>query len=326
MLLATSSNKTITLGNQLGSAGGEGSVYQIKQTQYKDHCVKIFNDNIIKDNNKIQEKFNKLQFMINNQPKEIEGDCFRLCYPTELVFNQGKFCGYIMPISYKNSISLYDIKPTNFKNKNIPNIFKTKYDRTNLDGVINRAKLCTNIAIAIYQLHAINAVIVDLKPTNLQITDNGKISIIDIDSIQVIDKKGILYKSPVATPEYCPPEFFSGALNPTEPITEYWDRFSCAVLFYEILFGIHPFSANFNTPYDKYQTIQEKIHHGLFVFGKHKNYLIPLTNNPHQNFDLIPDNIKKLFIRTFVDGHMYPSKRVSIIEFAQEFFDTLKKK
>lgn len=327
MNIVTNSGEVIVLGEQLGQAGGEGTVYKIKShKKYQNHCVKIFHAHIVQDNNKIRQKQDKLQFMINHPPKEIEGSCFRLCYPIDLVFDQGKFCGYIMPMAYKNSISLYEIKPTNFQNKNIPNIFKKKYDRTHIDGVINRAKLCTNIAIAIYQLHSIGAVIVDLKHTNMQVTEDGQVSIIDLDSIQIIDGNGKLYNAPVATPEYTPPEYFSKAINMTEPIKEYWDRFSCAVLFYEILFGVHPFSAHFNAPYDRYHTIAEKIHQGLFVFGSHKKDLIPLHNSPHLNFDLIPDNIQKLFIRTFVDGHAYPIKRVSIAEFGEELYKTLKKK
>lgn len=336
-LIYTADKEEIKLESEPLGKGGEGKVYRVvSPASHRNKCAKIFtiaekvkeatklNDS---DRKKLQAKREKIAYMIKHPPTKLSGEHFRLCWPSALLYDDSRnFFGYLMPLSYENSISLYSIKPSNFdKNDKLPKVYKEKYSREKITGILNRAKLCTNISVAISLLHAVRVVIIDLKPENIQITHDGKISIIDVDSLQIKEKSGRYYKAEVETLEYSPPERLSGAIDvSSQPIEETWDRFACAVMFYEVLLGIHPFNASFIGPYEEYGSISEKIKRGLFVYGRYNRYLRPLPkDNPHWKFKKLPHPIQRLFLRTFVDGHTRRHIRPSISEYGREFFNAI---
>ena len=79
-----------------------------------------------------------------------------------------------------------------------------------------------------------------------------------------------------------------------QKIPESWDRFSLAVLFYRVLFGIHPFTGTLNPPFEKHTNVSEIIERGFFVHGVHasKFKVIP---PPHKRFISMDSEIKDLF-------------------------------
>lgn len=336
--LKTQDGESVTIESNPFGKGGEGAVYRITSPEkYQGNCIKIFsiaqkqghrNDSSYKKNqSKLLDKEKKLQYLLENKPKDIDtqGGFYLLCWPLALMYSGKKFFGYMMPLAYADSISLYAIKPSNFMvHKKVPQIFKNKYDGRTLDGLVNRAKLCTNIAVALSILHKNRIVVVDLKPENIQISHDAKVSIVDIDSLQVIERNGTYHRAEVATLEYTPPEKFSKAVDMDKPIADSWDRFCCAVLFYEILLGIHPYNATFSGKYEKYNTLPEKIQRGLFPFGIKQEFLPSLPpENPHLNFYKLPPPLQHQFIRAFVDGHATPNKRPTIEEFGKALFECI---
>jgi DNA-binding helix-hairpin-helix protein with protein kinase domain len=317
----TSDNKAIRLEDvPIASAGAEGTVYRvITNLTYPSHCAKIFHKEKATDTRK-----SKIAFMINNKPPVLRGEQFMICWPTELLFDSlKKFIGFIMPMAFSDSIQLYELTTTNTSKKLHVNWHK--FNRSNQAGIINRIKICVNLSSALKTIHESGKyAIVDFKPQNILINVTGHISIIDVDSIQISNISNVLYHSEVATPEYAPPE--SARLNPSQNyIPETWDRFSLAVCIYEILFGIHPYTATCDGQYSNVVTIGEKIQKGLFVHGSKKVYISVLPPI-HNNFNAYPASVRYLFIKSFEDGHTNPTLRPTSEDWGKELFVAINEK
>jgi hypothetical protein len=300
----------------LATPGGEGAVYRVKSTGVlANSCVKIYHQH-----RQTSVRKNKIEFMIKNKPSVVYNSNFIICWPTEMVFDINKnFVGFMMPLAFSGSEELYKLTRLQIP-KNL-----SKFDRVTLSGIENRLKVCVNIAIAIHSIHeSCNYAIVDYKPQNILITNEGKISITDVDSFQIVQNGNVLFYAEVATPEYAPPE--SSQINPSKTlIPESWDRFSLAVSFYEILLGIHPFAATCDGQYYSATTIGEKIQKGLFVHGSKKVYLSVIPPI-HNNFQYLPKSLGLLFIQAFEDGHANKLARPTSEKWGQVIHKELIKK
>ncbi|MDF9800551.1 serine/threonine protein kinase [Catalinimonas alkaloidigena] len=294
-------------------SGGEGEVFSIvSPDDYKNKCAKIFYPS---KRNDIRKK--KLEFMVANSPPKLEEEQYRICWPLTLLYQHNSFVGFIMPLAYSNSIQLYELCTPKIKPKLLPEW--SKFDRTTGEGVVIRLKLCVNIAIAIHIIHCMKKyVLVDMKPQNILVNQIGNISIIDLDSIQISNGKKVAFYGPVATPEYVPPEGIQ--LKPNENhIPSSWDLFSLAVIFYEIIFGLHPFAATANGKYETCTTISDKISSGLFPYGSNSKF-ITMMPPLHHNFTLLPNVLQSYFIRAFDNKIFKPEHRPSSEMWGKFFF------
>lgn len=305
MIVTTSSSEKIYLEGNPFHSGGEGELYRVlKPLKYKGSCVKIY---FSQYQDKRREE--KLKYMIVNKPLQSHiGTDFKVCWAEDLIYFNGNFVGFIMPFAFPNSIQLYELCTSKIKSR-VPKVFHDKFDRKKPELLVNRLKVCVNIAIAIHCIHETSKyVFVDLKPQNILIDTSGKISIVDLDSLQVAVNGNIIHHGHVATPEYTPLE--AKSLNPSiNFIPLPWDYFSLAIIFYELIFGLHPYVATSLPPYEKNTTIQDSIRNELFVFGKRSKFLSPPKQ--HDNFKLLPSKIKKAFIDAFDVGNHSPLLRPS---------------
>lgn len=296
----------ITLEAKPIASGGEGEVFRVINPAGRiGQCAKIYYTH-----QRTIERERKIKYISQNAPSQKSGDTFLLCFPTEPLYDvNGNFVGFLMPEAFEGGIQLYHLVTTRIDRK-LPANWHNKYDRGTQKGIENRLKLCVNIAIAVHSIHQNrNLVLVDFKPQNVLITDNAKVAIIDLDSVQLSSQNQVLFAAKVATPEYTPKE--SERLNPqVDYIPETWDRFSMAIVFYELLFGLHPFVATSKGQYAEVSTIAEKISKNLFVHGSKKIYLSTIPP-PHKNFDRLPSSLKSLFIAAFEEGTQIPTKRPS---------------
>ena len=295
----------------LAAAGGEGTVYRVKPTAtHPSSCAKIYHP--IK---RTASRKSKVEFMIQNKPPVISTTNFIICHPTEMLYDSNRnFIGFIMPLAFSGSEKLYELTTTKAPKRLQLNW--GKFDRATVSGIEKRLKICVNIAIAVHSIHQGGKyAIVDYKPQNILITSEGKISFTDVDSFQIANNGVVLFYSEVATPEYAPPE--SARINPSKTLVpESWDRFSLAVSFYEILFGIHPYAATCDGQYHAATTIGEKIQKGLFVFGSKKSYLTVIPSI-HNNFQNLPIGLKQLFVKAFEDGHTNINERPTAEQWGQ---------
>lgn len=306
----------ITLSKEPINCGGQGLIYGISANcKYSDYCVKIY-----KNKDKCSVYKDKLQYMISHVPEFVNYEKIRICWPTALVYEDNVFVGFMMPLAFPGSRSLR-ILETYSIGKTIADKFPTdlgwhnKFELTSPEGIINRIKILYNWALALEIIHKSGKyVIVDVKPDNVLATSTGKISIVDVDSFQIIDGN-IFYKGPVATPDY-----FSKNAQEREykklPHTSTCDCFSFSIAAYKFLIGSHPYSGfrlvGFSDEeLDRYSDISSHIRLGLYAHShkdeikRHIEFLS--QNNLHESFNNYPKRLQRLFNRTFVDDGIAPS-------------------
>lgn len=309
MLLKTNTQKDITL-SDLISKGGEGEVFNIK---YKSSsCAKIYYSNF-----RTKEREDKIKYMIENPPKDINGGFFKICWPEDILYENGSFVGFTMSKAFNDSTLPYHLCQPNIP-KNLDKKWHNIFSRNSNSGKLARIKLCVNIAAAIARIHDTNKyVFVDLKPQNVLITIDGKVSIIDLDSCQVNDGNKLLFSAPVSTPEYTPQEAKDIKFG-QDIIDKNWDVFSYAVMTYEILCGIHPFVGTAKPPNDNLTTIQEKINNGIshVLIGESQFSVLP---PPHKNFNEIPLALRNTLKTCFGEA----KKRASIESLGAAGFKTV---
>lgn len=311
--LHTKNGKKIIVEDTSLGQGGEGVIYKVISSSYGGYCVKMYFDKC-----RTSEKQRKIEFMIANPPSDLKGINYVVCWPVEVVFQNNQFVGFVMPLAFSNSEDLYELCLP--KNK-LPMLWQQKYDRATGNGLLARMKLCTNLAASIHRVHSLNKYIfVDIKPQNILVTNDSKISLVDLDSIQIAQNNKILFSAAVSTPEYEPPESKAIKNRASSVLKESWDRFSMSIILYEILFGIHPYVASFSGRYQSCSTISEYIQNNLFVHGSNgKNYINALPPL-HNNYYKIPTSLQQLFIRAF-EGH--PLQRPSAEEFGRTFYQII---
>lgn len=317
----TASQQRIVLHDKPFASGGEGSVHKIiSPAWFHNDCVKIYFRQ-----NRTKQREDKIGFMVHNPPPNLGGGNSTriICWPKEVVYDDNKrVAGFVMPLAFNGSRLLYELCTPNMKN--LPPIWTGKYDRATGQGVEGRLKLCVNIAAAVNHIHqARRYVLVDLKPQNLLVTSDGKMSVIDLDSIQISNGNTLVFPAQFATPEYVPVE--ANAVNPSKNfISDSWDHFSLAVIFYQLLFGLHPYAASFQGRYKDSTTLADSIKNGLFVFGTKGNY-VHVRPELHDNFSRIPSSLQSLFIKAFDAGHTNPSLRPSASQWGETTFEELQK-
>lgn len=301
---------TIQTRDAMISCGGQGTIYGIlSPSKFSDYCIKVYNDDESASSYK-----DKLEYMVANRPRDIELNKVRICWPQALVYSlEGSFVGYMMRLAFPGSrdlkiLEVYTIGKTIAQKYPTNTDWHNKFEINNKQGYINRLKMLHNWALALEIIHSSGKyVLVDVKPENVLATSTGRISIVDTDSIQIVDNERV-FRGPVATPA-----FFSKHSRSIETQNKlhstYCDIFAFAVSCYKILTGTHPYSGfKLKSPYDtdEFCDISSHIEAELFPFGKNSKYIEFLaSNNLHERFTKLPQEFQRLFIQTFTSqtGH-----------------------
>ena len=296
--LQTSTKQKIILNREIG-AGGEGRVWTI--VGRPDLVAKIY-----KPKKLTPDKQLKLSSMVANPPEDKMRSInhISITWPLDLLFDNGKFVGYLMP-KVKQSLELFNIYN--------PKIRSKYYSDFNWKYLIRTAK---NIAIAFETLHASNYAIGDVRERNILVTDTALVSLLDTDSFQIQDSKGQTFRCPVGTQEYSPPELQGKNLMRTDRKPEH-DCFGLGVLIFRLLMeGCHPFAGILlqNKPISRVDLYCMR--EGYFPYKKNK-FIKPPKNAP--SFKILHPEVQRLFLRCFVDGHKNPQARPS----AEEWIKTL---
>lgn len=299
----TSDGKEITIEEESFSSGGEGEIRRVisAPSQFKNICVKLYHPNKM-----TSQLVSKIKYMIQNPPERKEGDAFLIGWPLDYVTDKsGDFVGFIMPFAFPNSKQLIILTAPKL-NKKLGSEWFARYDRENgKRSLIARLKLIKNIAIPIYILHATNKYIFkDFKPENVLITPEGKVTLVDMDSLQISEGSQILFPGTAATPNYIPPEFYNKNVgkSTTIPIEKSWDNFAIGVVFYQILFGLHPYVV---TPWvlkdPNCNEIFQNIAQNLFPYGPNREKIRSYPDL-HKKFEKLPETIKQMFRNAFSEN------------------------
>ncbi len=286
---------------QIGQ-GGEGTVFEIiSPTQYKDKVAKIFHPR-----EQTLARAKKLQYMLANPLPKLQNV---VAWPQELVYHDSekkKFAGYLMP-KIAEAIDLTHLCSIQLSDK-LTEVWKEKFDRNTTLGMQNRIRVCENLARAFAWVHQSQKyVFIDIKPENIKVNLAGEITLLDMDSVGILQQNELQWLGQKASPEYSPAELKNVNLS-QDTLSETWDRFSMAIVFYKILLGLHPFTGTCYSPFDKLGTYSQKIQEGLFPLGN-KAPQFRIVPMPHKGFYYLSDTLQKLFKQCFDEGHLAPEAR-----------------
>lgn len=300
MRVYTENGSALILSDDAFSEGGEGKVFAVTSAPepYKNTCVKIYFDKY-----RTPQKAGKIRYMVNNPPASIKGKGFLIGWPLAVVEDDSRsFLGFVMYLAPSGSKELINLTATKVSKK-LGAEWHQYYDRSNGKfALVNRLKMIHNIAIPLYYLHYTQKyVLKDFKPQNLLVTRNGDVTLVDMDSIQITEGGRLLYPGDVRTPDYTPPEYYNEHVgqNLTDVLNTSWDSFSIGVVFYQIMFGLHPYVV---TPKyvvdDSSSEITDKIARNLFPFGENAGAVASYPDL-HNKFSILPPTIQSLFKRAF---------------------------
>ncbi len=303
-------NNTYTLEDTPIHSGGEGSIHKVL-TPKKGLVAKIY-----LTPQKAREFHKKILFMVNYPPLSNAPEIYKnsIIWPLDLLFSNGNFIGYVMPM-VEQSVKLFTVLQSSLPKK-ITGTLWEKFDKSKPNAWYSRLAICYNLAKAVDLLHKSGKyVLIDMKPENILIKPNGHISLIDIDSIQISHNNRLLFSATAYTPEYAPPEFHKGLIKIKRDIfSSHYDHFSLAIIFYQLLIMIHPFMAS----HKKYTEWKDMIRNGFFVHGRRKTELHKIPP-PHGRFARVPNNLRQLFFRALDSGSFNPALRPRPSEWAAAF-------
>ena len=293
------------------SSGGAGEVFRAHDSGGSVYCVK----KLLKPK---PGEFDKIRHMADNPPRVLTAGWGQLCWPLDLVAdraNNGAPIGYVMPMARSGSVELSNVTNLRWPGKNPPPLAQ-KLDRSTAQGLTRRMYVACNITAAVHEIHKLGCVFVDLKPQNILIAPDGSISMVDLDSLQV-RVGGRVFHGPLGSPEYMPSESYRMNFGTMPVIDPSWDRFSLAVIIYEILLGIHPFTATAKPTVIGCETIEDSIRFKMYVHGNNRGNLESIPP-PHAGITALPKELGELFKKTF--DAVNPAQRPA----TQEWGETLK--
>lgn len=301
MKLYDVTGQTILATDKPFAKGGEGTLHRLTNDPMA--CAKILIPSC-----RSKDRINKLQAMAAMRPKDLITGNFRVTWPTGLLYDQNKkFCGFLMPLAFNGSIELDKFI---LKLQNQDPIWFSKYNlsASSKQTMLNRVKLCTNIAVAMHKVHFHKCVFGDMKPKNIMVTHSGCVTVVDADSFQING-----FPATAMTPEFAPPE---AAKKNTPNIASTWDDFSLAAVIYYVLVGLHPYTGSFRNGNG---SIADNILQGFYVHGVNKNHAIAIPML-HQRALVLPTILQDFFSRAFDRGHTNPSYRPTAAEWASTLF------
>ncbi len=287
MLLHRSNGQLLNLNRELGG-GGEGKIYTVVEDAAL--AAKIYH-------HPTPELAAKLRVMVAHPPEDpMSGEGHvSIAWPVELLERGGQVVGFLMP-------KASEVLPVHeFYNP------KTRRDRCPFFNYLYLHRTARNLAAAVSSLHAFGYVVGDVNESNILVSKTALVTLVDTDSFQVKDRRSsTLYPCPVGKPEFTPPELQGKPFRDLQRQPEH-DRFGLAVLIFQLLMeGTHPFAGVYTGAGDP-PPIEARIAAGHFPYGRRRVPYQPTPIAPA--WDILPPNLRSLFIRCFEDGHRYPRVR-----------------
>lgn len=292
MIVYTEQGRAVELGETIGH-GGEAAVYRLDGQP--GWLAKIY------EPEPRPNYLAKLSWMIDHPPENPTGSLNHpsLAWPEGLFYDgKGRLKGYRMPyIDY--ALALLEVFNPRRRAEALP-----QFDRRYLH------RTARNLAAALSALHHSGYVAGDVNESNVLVTPQALVTLIDTDSFQVREERSktvVLYPCPVGKPEYTPPELQGKILGEVarEPTH---DAFGLAALIFQLLMdGSHPFRAQWLGPGDP-PPMEKRIVQGAYPYVEAPDRLVAPPRNALP-LDTLHPALVELFRRCFVDGHTSPRRR-----------------
>ena len=264
-------------GKLIGS-GGEGAVYEDRNDPRM--VIKVLHPQ-----HATPERAAKLQAMCDNPPQNAQA----LSWPNVVETESGGL-RYRMPKASRGSGTAYRFISAN-ERRQLPSR-QQEYDHRNQLGV--------KIAEAFRWLHAIHVRIGDVNPSNILVSDDGTVMLIDCDSFQIPGPPGHQpYPCVVGSPEYTAPEIddFQRQFRSQDS-----DNFALAVLLYQLLGnGSHPYQGIDASADDAVSNIRERIKGHRFAHQSRAGRWRP-TPGQIRSWRSMPEPVRNAFLQSFSPG------------------------
>lgn len=221
-------------------------------------------------------------------------------WPVELLYDEHEvFKGYLMPKAQG-----IELQKVIYSSNNYP-----KYKH--FTKVKNKLILAHRLAVVFSNFYKSgNYTNGDVKPQNIFVDELGFPMILDLDNLTIHkgSRKLVNLEKNPGTPNYQAHDYKDDI---------YTDYFSIAVIFYELIFGIHPYTGSAKD--NNIVETQTMINHRMFVHGRKKSFFFMIPH-PHVSFETaINKKIQTLFHRAFdLDN---PTKRPNMEEWSIAFFE-----
>ena len=304
MILYDSYDRAVELGASIGR-GGEATVYRLAGQSHR--LAKIY------EPAPRPNYARKLAWMVQHPPDNPTDHLQHasLAWPDGLLLDANRqFKGYCMPYIEK-AASMLDVFNPRRRSEILP-----QFDRLYLHRV------AFNLCAALSALHSSSYIAGDLNESNVLVTSNALVTLIDVDSFQVVEWSGgksLVHPCPVGKLEYTPPELQGKRLDEVNRFPEH-DAFGLGVLVFQILMeGSHPFRAQWIGAGDP-PSLETRIARGDFPYTSKPGSLVMPPKNALA-LDTLHPALVELVRRCFVDGHRNPKLRPS----AQNWCDAIHK-
>lgn len=304
----SSGRERLTLGKELGT-GMEAVVHDIPG--WTGCAAKIYR------NPAVHRRRAKIEAMLANAPEHLFASVGQrrvplLAWPTHVLEDEERgFAGFLMTkMLESDSVGL-----TAYLSGGTPKCPVAEDDRS----LPSRLQLCRNLAGVLADLHRQGHFVVDFKPQNLRLFKGSCIPcILDTDGFSIRSRDGHRYPAHAFTPEWASPELLSG--SPTSVLDDQSDRFSLAILLFQILnAGIHPYQGILSVDREP-NTNEQGIRAGQYAYGLAAHPQIrPMAVAVH---DCLPNATRQLFDRAFQSAA--PGIRPSAAQW-RDHFDALRK-
>lgn len=279
-LLHDASEKIVPLGDAIG-AGGEGTVFEI--TGAPGLVAKVYHKVPLAESH--DRKLRRLVSLASSDMLSISA------WPRALLFDPRTkgVRGLMMP-RIADAFPLHELYGTTTRSRRFPH--------AQWGHLVLAAR---NLAAAFGTMHERGVIVGDVNQGNLMVDANMCVRMIDCDSFQISHKSQV-FRCPVGTPHFTPPELQSRKLIDVTR-TENHDAFGLGILIFHLLFvGRHPFAGRYKGKGD--MTIERAIAERRFAFSEHRDATAMEPPPASLTLDDLPRGVGDLFERTFrAEGH-----------------------
>lgn len=291
MIVQTRNGQNLTLGEEI-NRGGEARIWTVQREPQQ--LAKLYFT-------PTAQHEAKLRAMLANPPRQPR-DHTAIAWPTDLLYQNGSFLGFLMPRVY-DCHSIFRIYNPMLRSK--------LQEPFSWNAFLHRT--ARNLAAALELVHARGHVVGDLNESNILVTRDARVTLVDADSFQVRSEQGQLYHCPVAKAEFLPPELNGTDLRSVSRTAEQ-DHFGLAVLIWYLLMeGYHPFQGVLQRG-----PSVERVH----LYSMERGFF------PYHNFRVVPPpnalaltqlhpQLADAFLRAFVNGFRNPAARPGAKEWQQ---------
>jgi DNA-binding helix-hairpin-helix protein with protein kinase domain len=283
-------DQEIALEGPLLGRGGEASVYAVPGRS--DLAAKIYH-------NPTDEHAEKLAAMLAAPPAPPPqpGEHSAIAWPMARLYEaggEGRVVGYLMPRFEKPHL-IWEFYNPAARQEICPRFHHGSLLRT-----------ARNLAAALRTLHERGYVLGDLNESNVLVTPQALVTLLDVDSFQVPGRDRV-YRCRVGRPEYTPPELHGVSFADVDRSPEH-DAFALAVLIFQLLMqGVHPFAgtcAHGGEP----DSIPARIAAGWWPYAWER--ASPIRPSPHAPpWFILPPSVQELLRACFEDAHAEPALR-----------------